>query len=211
MKIYTQNRTYIVTISILFILLVQVSWANDAIPQSAENIAPLTIGDTVSVDTWNALTTTLNAKESKKPLVVIFYRGGWCPYCNSHLKELQAIESDIIKKGYTLLAVSPDKPSTVDAHKSKKKLPITLVSNSDMSLALDFGIAFQVPKSLVNKYLKSYSIDLEGDSGKKHNLLPVPSVFIIDRTRVIHYVYTNANYKVRLSGVELLKVLDTIK
>ncbi len=189
-------------------LFVQMSWAGDAIPQSAESITPLKKGDTISVDTWTTLTASLSSKDSKKPIVVVFYRGGWCPYCNTHLKDLQAIEPDIIKKGYALLAVSPDKPSTVNFHKTKKNLPITLVSNSDMSLALTFGIAFQVPKSLVNKYLNSYSIDLERDSGKDHNLLPVPSVFILNQSRVIQYVYTNANYKVRLSGVELLKVLD---
>ncbi len=197
-------------INFFLIILMQFSWAGIAVPQKPENIMPLQIGDTVSIATLNNTSPLLYQKLSEKPIVLIFYRGGWCPYCNVHLKELQGIEKNIIQKGYTLIAVSPDKSSTLNAHKSKKNLHITMVSDSDMKLAQAFGVAFKVQKSMVKKYLDSYSIDLVKDSGKNHNLLPVPSVFILNKSRVIQYVYTNANYKVRLSGAELLNVLDTI-
>ncbi|MGL1886717.1 MAG: AhpC/TSA family protein [Reichenbachiella sp.] len=196
--------------SFFLVLLMQVSWAGNSVPQKPENITPLKIGDTVSIATLNNTSKVLYQKVSEKPIVLIFYRGGWCPYCNVHLKELQGIEKDLTQKGYALIAVSPDKSSTLNAHKSKKSLHITMVSDSDMKLAQAFGVAFKVQKSMVKKYLDSYNIDIVRDSGKDHNLLPVPSVFVLNKSRVIQYVYTNANYKVRLSGVELLKALDAI-
>ncbi len=205
-----QYNTMILKMSFFLVLLMQVSWAGNSVPQKPENITPLKIGDTVSIATLNNTSKVLYQKVSEKPIVLIFYRGGWCPYCNVHLKELQGIEKDLTQKGYALIAVSPDKSSTLNAHKSKKSLHITMVSDSDMKLAQAFGVAFKVQKSMVKKYLDSYNIDIVRDSGKDHNLLPVPSVFVLNKSRVIQYVYTNANYKVRLSGVELLKALDAI-
>lgn len=194
----------------VLLFLIHIGWAGDSVPQKPENITPRMVGDTVSIATLNNTSVVLNQQLSKKPVVLIFYRGGWCPYCNIHLKELQEIEKDIIQKGYTVIGVSPDKLSTLNTHKSRKNLHITMVSDSKMKLAQAFGVAFQVQKSMVKKYLESYGIDLVKDSGEEHNLLPVPSVFVLNKSRVIQYVYTNVNYKVRLSGGELLKALDTI-
>jgi peroxiredoxin len=114
----------------------------------------------------------LSAAVSRKPAVLIFYRGGWCPYCNLHLGQLQEAEADLVKLGYQILAISPDRPAKLAESVEKGKLSYTLLSDAAMDAAKAFGIAFRVDDTTVEKY-KGYGIDLEAASGQAHHLLPV--------------------------------------
>lgn len=143
----------------------------------------------------------------KAPIVMIVYRGGWCPYCNRQLADLQKVIEQIKGKGYQVLAVSADRPEKIKEVLGKKKFDYQLLSDSSMSAAIDLGIAFQVPKGLVKTYKDKYSIDLEDASGEKHHFLPVPSVYVVDSSGEIKFVHSNPDYKVRLSNEDLLKAL----
>ena len=136
--------------------------------------------------------------------MLIFYRGGWCPFCTRHLAALAETEAELRRAGFQLIAISPDRPAKLRAKPSHQKLPYTLISDSAMQAAEAFGIAFKVEDSLVARYKDSYSIDLEGDSGQTHHLLPHPAVFIVDRSGHVRYAHVNPDYKVRLSAVEIL-------
>ena len=142
---------------------------------------------------------------SEKPAVLIFYRGGWCPYCTRHLKDLAGIEKDLLAAGYQLLAISPDQPSKLREKPDIEKLNYTLLSDSSMDAAKSFGVAFEVPADLVSKYKGQYGIDLEAASGQRHHMLPHPAVFIVDAKGVVRFAYVNEDYKVRLEPEKLLE------
>ena len=138
-----------------------------------------------------------------KPAVFIFYRGGWCPYCNLHLADLQTIESALRELGFSIYAISPDSPEELKKSISKHELGYTLLSDSKMEIAEVFGIAFTVEEDVVQRY-KGYGMDLERASEETNHKLPHPAVFLVDRGRVF-FAHVNSNYKVRLPALEILE------
>lgn len=177
------------------------------IPASAEDIQPLVVGD--SVPTTLVLTRAegeafdLNQAIEDKPSILIFYRGGWCPYCNTQLGQIQIIEGQLRAMGYQILAISPDKPENLAASLDKNQLTYTLLSDHSMDAARAFGIAFRVDSATLEKYTQ-YGIDLEEASGETHHLLPVPSVFVVDSSGSIQFSYSNPDYKVRIDPRDLV-------
>ncbi len=173
---------------------------------SADKIHPLLVGSTVPslmLHTVENESYDLTSAMAKKPTVLIFYRGSWCPYCNLHFSELQEIESELVEIGYQIIAVSPDKPENLNQSLEKHEMKYQLLSDSKMEAAKAFGIAFKVDSPTLKKYEK-YGIDLEVASGEEHNLLPVPAVFLINTDGIIQFHYVNPNYSVRLKKEVIL-------
>ena len=178
---------------------------------SAEEIKPLSAGAKVpelTLQTADNKSFDLNESIRNKPTVLIFYRGGWCPYCSKHLAKLQESEPEIIKAGYQIIAISPDKPGKIRESIDKNKTNYLLLSDSKMEASKAFGIAFKLDESTIAKY-KQYGIDLVDASGQSHYSLPVPSVFVVGTDEVIKFDYVNPDYKVRLETSKLLTVLKT--
>lgn len=176
----------------------------------AEEVKPAAKGDTIpdlALKTADDADLKLRDAVKAKPAVIIFYRGGWCPYCTRHLMALAEVEKEIIAAGYQIIAISPDKPSKIAETPNREKLNYTLLSDSKMEAAKAFGITFKVPDELVAKYKNEYQIDIESASGENHHLLPHPAVFIVDRDGVIRFAHINEDYKVRLDPAEILKNL----
>lgn len=178
------------------------------IPEKAEDISPLLIGEKIP----NILITDkegnpFNLKEavSKKPTILVFYRGGWCPYCNVQLSALQEIIPEIKALDYQIIAISTDSPKNLNETSKQKKLEYILLSDSDLSLAKAFGIAFEAPK----KYESMLSNSSEGKNAK--HILPVPSVFIVDKESTIQFEYISPDYTHRLNANLLLKIIEEIK
>lgn len=139
-----------------------------------------------------------------KPAVLIFYRGGWCPYCSRHLAALAKIEGDLTAAGFQLLAISTDQPSKLREKPEYQALAYTLLSDSPMTAAKAFGIAFEVPDNIVHRYKTAFNLDLEAESGQIHHLLPHPAVYIVDKAGVIRFAHINEDYKVRLEPEKVL-------
>ena len=176
--------------------------------QAQTNSAPLKVGDAipdVKLRTEDNQEVSLRKLVAEKPAVLIFYRGGWCPFCNRHLQSLVGIEEDLNKAGAQLLAISMDTPEKLKATPDHSKLHYRLFSDSDANAAKAFGIAFKVDDALVKKYKDSYKIDLEAASGNNHHILPHPAVFIASTNGVIRFAHVNPDYKVRLEPVRILE------
>lgn len=182
------------------------------IANSAEEICPLLLGAKIPElklkDTDNNLF-DLNTTFAKKPTILIFYRGGWCPYCNLHLSEIQKIEQKLIDLGYQIIAISPDLPENLQGSIKKHNLSYKLLSDSKMIAAKTFGIAFKLSEDMLAQY-KKFGIDLEKSTGEKDNLLPVPSVFIIGTDSIIKFTYVNPDYKIRISAELLLAAAKSV-
>ena len=148
----------------------------------------------------------VNLKElvAKKPAVLIFYRGGWCPFCVKHLSALEGIQDELTEAGFQLLAISADKPEKIAETPNADELSYTLLSDSTMEAATAFGLTFKVPDDTVAAYKKEHGIDLEAASGEKHHLLPHPAVFIVDTKGTVRMAHVNRNYRDRLDPALIL-------
>jgi peroxiredoxin len=172
----------------------------------AEDICPLLLGRTVpvvSVQTSDGSDVGLPELIGGKPTILIFYRGGWCPYCNLQLSELQEIEPKLLELGYQIIAISPDRPEKLAPAVAKSNLSYRLFSDSKLNVAKAFGLAFKVDEKVVARY-QTINIDLDEASGESHHMLPVPGAYVIGADGIIAFSYVNPNYKVRLPGNVLL-------
>ena len=183
-------------------------YSKDAsVPTDAADVKPLLVSqDVPDVFVKKPTGKLVSLKEivTQKPSVVVFYRGGWCPFCNRHLAGLNTIYPELKKLGYQLIAISSDRPEKLEASTKKLSLDYQLLSDNDMAAAKAFGIAFKLPDDLVAMYKAKYKIDVEADSGRDHHLLPVPSVFLVSKEGKIDFAYVNPDYKTRLSSQVLM-------
>jgi len=138
-----------------------------------------------------------------KPLVLTFFRGGWCPYCNLHLSELRVAEQRLGEMGFNIWFISIDKPELLLESLNDPDIGYTIYSDSSLEATRAFGLAFQLDDELVEKYL-TYNIDLEKASGETHHVLPAPATYIIGTDGIINFAYINPDYKVRLHPDVLL-------
>ncbi|MHC4618187.1 MAG: peroxiredoxin-like family protein [Planctomycetota bacterium] len=177
-----------------------------AVARSAEEIRPLLVGarlPELSLKTVDARPFDLSAAIAEKPAVIIFYRGGWCVYCNTQMARLLQIEQQIRDLGFQIIAISPDKPEKLAETMDKHQMGYTLLSDSTMTAAKAFGIAFELDDATIAKYAE-YGINLDDASGQSHHLLPVPSVFVVGTDGIIKFEYVNPDYKVRIAPEVLL-------
>lgn len=179
---------------------------------SPDEVCPLKVGQQVPgvtvTDTSGKPVNLLSA--TQKPTVLVFYRGSWCLYCNRQLSALQEIHDSLQKMGFQLLGISPDKTEKIEEAIRETSYSYTLLSDSKMTAAKAFGIAFRVSDVKVQIH-KMKGTSLEKSSGEDHRLLPVPSVFII-RKGEIKFSYVNPNYKVRLDpGLLIAAARATLK
>ena len=176
------------------------------IAASAEDICPLLVGakiPTITIKTHDGADFDLNAVVAQKPTVLIFYRGGWCPYCNLHLGELQKIEPDLLNLGYQIIAISVDRFEKLAPTIEKQKLNYTLLADNQARATTAFGLAYEVNDAMFER-LKKFGMDLQEASGQTHHILPVPAAFLIGTDGVIKFSYVNPNYKVRVNAEVLL-------
>ena len=115
--------------------------AQSNLPSSANDISPLLIGENVpnlSLKDTNGKSVNISDLISSKKTILVFYRGGWCPYCNTHLSALAETESQLIAQGYQIVAISPDSPKSLMETQTKEKLNYSLLSDSDGEFAKAF-------------------------------------------------------------------------
>lgn len=195
---------------LLFIVLAtitSVAHSQNAVPKTATDIAPLLIGEKIpdlTLQSSDNKEVQLSELFKKKKTVLVFYRGGWCPYCNAHLQALAEAEKEILDLGYQIIAISPDAPENLKVTEEKDKVKYTLLSDSKGALIKEVGIAFEAPenyKSVINVHSK----------GMNTNLLPVPSVFVVNQESAILFEYISPDFKHRITNELLVSVLKTIK
>ncbi|MEN5055779.1 peroxiredoxin-like family protein [Sphingobacterium kitahiroshimense] len=178
------------------------------VPQKPEDINPLRKGR--KIPTANLVTSSgelfnVSKAVAEKPTILIVYRGGWCPYCTKQLSGLQNALPELEKLGYQLIAVSTDAPDELMKSVAKEKLNYTLLSDADLSLSKQLGIAYKAPKAYWEMLTKT------SDGKNVEMLLPVPSVFILDTTGTIQFEYINPDFRERLNTTLLKAAAASIK
>lgn len=181
--------------------------AQSQLPKSGTEISPLLVGEkipNISVKTIDNSDVKMNTVFDNKRTILVFYRGGWCPYCNLHLAALGEAEKELLDLGYQIVAVSPDAPSSLKTTEEKEKVNYTLLSDSKSELSKAVGLAFLAPAN--------YKSHLEkGSAGVNSNTIPVPSVFIINGDSEIEFEYISPDYKHRISNELLVAAAKALK
>lgn len=195
----------------LFILVSSLSvgaWALDRtnVVDDPNHVSPLMIGQNapdMMLFTSDGTPFSLQEKISQKPTILLFYRGGWCPFCNAQLSQIQEVEDEIKSMGYQLLAISPDTPSALQKTSKDKNLGYELISDYQLKATREFGLAFHITDEY-NQKVKSIGGKTVRLAGDDKSTLPVPAVFILNTDGVIQFQYVNPNYKVRIKPELLL-------
>jgi len=194
---------------------VQYGHADTPVAATAEEIQPLIAGDAAprfSVETVDHQSLVFEPRDLERPVLLISFRGGWCPFCNMHLSELRNVIGDINALGVDVLFLSGDRPELL--YKSLKQetqqdiadLDYQILSDADAQAAIAFGIAFKAPQMAIDRRAEKGD-DIVGSSMARHGVLPVPSVFAVDQDGIIAFAYSNTDYKVRLPADELLAIV----
>lgn len=140
-------------------------------------------------------------------VVLSFYRGAWCPYCNRQMAALQDSLQLILDKGATLIAISPEVPESNSKLIKKTGATFSVVYDKDYVVMKKYQTAFVVDKATVERYDRK-GLDLKGANGNTDYILPVPATYIIGEDGVIDYVYFDTNYRTRTTVKEILRQLD---
>ncbi len=150
---------------------------------------------------------TSEALLNKKWLVISFYRGQWCPFCNIELRMLQKHLDSIVGAPATLVAISPQKPDISKELIQKYNLKFEVLYDKDLLLMKKFGIVYHLPEYLVNTYI-GFGVDESyfDDNGKIQ--IPVPATYIVDNTGVIRFGFADVDYVKRLDPSDLVKFIQ---
>jgi peroxiredoxin len=145
---------------------------------------------------------------AKGPLIVVFYRGGWCPYCNLELRAYQRALPDIRARGAALVAISPETPDGALSAKEKNGLEFEVLSDGGNKAAAAFGLVHDAPMELRALYAK-WKLDLPRFNGQPGDWnLPLPGTFVISPAGAILLAHADADYRIRLEPSDALAALD---
>lgn len=199
----------------LFVLSIANAVAVDRsqIKDKAEDVTPLLNGAQVpaaTVKLADGSPVSLQAMLLQKPSVIVFYRGGWCPYCSRQLAEFKNIEKDLVKQGYQILAISPESPESLQAQKLKTEFAAQLISDQNLEAIKAFGVGFYVPNDTRKLYKEKMDIDLTADKDDRA-VLPAPAIFITDTKGQVLFNYVNPNFRVRPSAELVLSAATLVK
>lgn len=142
----------------------------------------------------------------KGPVVLMFYRGHWCPVCSKHLSQLQDSLQLILDKGASFVAVSPELPQFTEKTISKTGATFTIVNDTTHKIMEDYRVNFTVSKGKSTVY-KMFGININKTNGDDSNTLPVPATYIIGTDGEIKWVHFNPDYKERATVKEILNQL----
>jgi peroxiredoxin len=151
----------------------------------------------------------LNDLLAKGPIVLSFYRGGWCPYCNLELRALQKALPEIAQFGAQLVAISPQTPDESLSTAEKNKLAFCVLSDVGSVAAKSFGIAFDLAEELRSIYAR-FGHALPDKNGDESWTLPIPATYIIDSDGTIALAFLDVDYRNRLEPAEIMAALRAI-
>jgi peroxiredoxin len=208
----------LLSVSFIYSIAFEAGHADAPIAETADLIEPLAKGDRAPrffVTTVDGEAFDFNPDTLQRPVVLLTFRGGWCPYCNTYLSDMRHVIPEIRELGVDVLFLSGDRHELLfnslkmDTQQEIAALDYTILSDADAQAAIALGIAFRASQRLIDGR-KQKGQDIDGSSMLQHGVLPVPAVFAIDLSGAIQFVYTNADYKVRLPADELLAVAHEI-
>jgi peroxiredoxin len=145
--------------------------------------------------------------KSHKAVVLFFYRGQWCPYCNKHIKQLQDSLQLLTGKGAYVIGVTPETGENINKTIEKTHASFSIIEDKGYKIMKAYDVNYTVDDGTFSK-LKGYGIDLEKNNGNKDHVLPVPATYIIDKSGKITYVHFDKDYTQRPSISTMANALN---
>jgi len=145
-----------------------------------------------------------------RPTVLIFYRGGWCPFCAGDLKDWQEHIEEVRDLGAQVIAITPESPERALGTATKNELGFTVLSDVRGEAARAFDLGFTLDEATQKKY-KGYGIDLAESNALKNWDLVIPATYVVDSDGVIRYAYVNEDYKHRAAATEVIEALRAVE
>ncbi|HEY6506091.1 MAG TPA: peroxiredoxin-like family protein [Chitinophagaceae bacterium] len=139
----------------------------------------------------------------KGKVVLIFYRGQWCPYCNKYLKKLEDSLQLIKDKGATIVAITPELPENITKTVEKTNAEYSIIYDEGLKIMKAYDVEFEVPENTLTRY-RNAGIKIDENNGKNGNFLPIPATYIIDKESTVIYRFFQSDYKKRPSVQEIL-------
>ncbi|TAD90593.1 MAG: AhpC/TSA family protein [Alphaproteobacteria bacterium] len=144
------------------------------------------------------------------PLVLTFYRGGWCPFCSLTLTALQTVADRLAASGAKVVAISPDVGDAPSETRRNRHLSFPVLSDADNGLALACGLMIRLPDPVCALY-QSYGVDLVRLHGNPAWTLPVPGSFVIDREGIVRYAHIDPDFRRRLDIEQVVRVVEGLR
>ncbi|MBA2174918.1 AhpC/TSA family protein [Halobacillus locisalis] len=155
---------------------------------------------------------TLSEELKKGPVILNFYRGGWCPYCNLELRAYEKVLGDIRAEGAQLIAISPQTPDQSLTTREKNDLSYEVVSDSTQEVMKDYNLLFELPDYLVDTYKNDFNINLNHYNSQQNPWrLPVAGTVVIHQDGTITKSSANVDYMYRAEPSEILMHLRNLK
>lgn len=148
---------------------------------------------------------------SDGPVVLTFYRGAWCPYCNLQLKGLKQTLPHIDQQGARLVAITPQVPDKSREQVEKDGYPFEILSDLDDQVMKAYQLWFEVPPDLGEVYKTRLSLDLAEYNGEGRYVLPIPATFVIDGNGVIRAAFADVDYRKRVEPAVVLEALKSLQ
>jgi peroxiredoxin len=152
-------------------------------------------------------TVKLSALYAKGPTFVVFYRGGWCPFCNSQLHNLTEAKPEFDKRGVQLVAISVDQPGEEAKTQAKLGVPFPMLSDSKLTVHTAYKIVHKTSAE-ERAALSGYGIDLAAYSGEQHGNFATAAIFYVDKGGVIRFAHIGEDYQTRPSPKQMLAIAD---
>jgi peroxiredoxin len=149
---------------------------------------------------------TLHEELQQGPVILSFYRGGWCPFCNLELQALQAYLPQFRGLGASLIGISPETPDHAMTTTERHALQFEVLSDSGNRVARDYGLLFAVHESLRPLYLR-WGLDVPEHNGEDSWELPVPATYLIDSNSVVRTAHVDKDYTRRMEPRLILEAL----
>ena len=181
---------------------------------AASGVAPgLAVGDVApdfTLDDAVGKPVALSDLLAQGPVVVTFYRGEWCPYCNLQLRALQEVLPAIQAAGATLVAISPQAPDHALTLTEKHGLAFPVLSDVDQSVIEAFKVRFEVTGELEDLQVNVFQNDPAAQNADGRRSLPVPSTFVIDRDGTVRFAAVNADWRVRVEPADVVAAIQAL-
>ena len=152
----------------------------------------------------------LNDLLKKGAVVVTFYRGSWCPYCNLQLKALQSKIKEIHSLEAQLVAISPEVPDESLSKSEIENMDFVVLSDQNAKVASNYGVAWEVPEFLLEHMRKDRNLNLEEINNGNANIIPIPATFVISKEGIVTWRYLDVDYRTRAEPDEIINALKNL-
>ena len=217
----TTKHTFLTSLFVLFISMqtqANNSQVTKSIAETADQVSPLMNGQQIP----NAIEVTTSEGEkvllaqvlNNKKTILFFYRGGWCPFCNTQMGQLKKIENKLTKLGFQLIGISTDSAKDLKKSIGKHQLSYQLLADFNSVTSQALGLAYFASQKTTDRYLAAMGLKnplQKNKAGNERLVLPVPAIYVIDSSGLVQFNYVNPNFKVRLHEDLLLKAASLVK